>query len=82
MIEAVSDNTIDELLPMIRAYQRFYKVQQFSDARNREFFSAFGESNPAGCQFYFREDGAVLGFATVYFTYTSTIAASVTRGAN
>jgi len=82
MIEAVSDNTIDELLPIIRAYQEFYKVQQVSDARNRECVSAFGESNPAGCQFFFREDGAIVGFATVYFNYTSTIAASVTRGAN
>ena len=77
MIEAVSKQTLDEVLPMIRAYQEFYKVQQISDTRNRDFFSAFGESNPAGCQFLFREEDAVLGFATVYFTYTSTIAAKV-----
>ena len=77
MIEAVSKQTLDEVLPMIRAYQEFYKVQQISDTRNGESFSAFGESSPAGCQFLFREEDAVLGFATVYFTYTSTIAAKV-----
>ena len=77
MIEAVSEQTIEEVLPMIRAYQQFYKVPQISDSRNREFFAAFGESNPAGCQFLFRENRAALGFATVYFTYTSTIAAKV-----
>ena len=72
MIEVVSKNNLDELLPLIRAYQEFYKVSEISDERNAEFFSQFGESNPAGCQFVFRESGNIVGFATIYFCFTST----------
>ena len=77
MIEPVSNENINELLPLIRKYQEFYKVENISDSRNKEFFSRFGEDNPSGCQFLFRQENHVVGFATVYFTYTSTIAAKV-----
>ncbi len=77
MIEEVSKKNIEEVLPLIRAYQEFYKVSDISDARNLEFFSQFGSSNSAGCQFLYREGLEVVGFATVYFSYTSTITAKV-----
>ena len=77
MIEAVSKNNLTEVLPLIRAYQEFYKVSEISDDRNSEFFAQFGKSSPAGCQFIYREAGNVVGFATVYFSFTSTIAAKV-----
>ncbi|MBV1915738.1 MAG: GNAT family N-acetyltransferase [Pseudomonadales bacterium] len=77
MIEFVTKENLDEILPLIRQYQEFYKVADISDSRNREFFSQFGESNPSGCQFLFREEGKVLGFATVYFTHNSTLPARV-----
>ena len=77
MIEVVTKNNIDEVLPLVRAYQEFYCVAEISDFNNRAFFSQFGEDNPTGCQFIYRDNGDVVGFATVYFTYTSTIAAKV-----
>lgn len=77
MIEPVSNSNIEEVLPLIREYMEFYKVADICDTRNREFFSQFGESNPAGCQFILRESGAVVGFATLYFTFTSSITAKV-----
>ena len=77
MIEAVSEKNIDEVLPLIREYMDFYKVTEISDSRNRKFFSQFGVSNPAGCQFVFRESNVAVGFATVYFSYTTSITAKV-----
>ena len=77
MIEIVSKNNIKEVLPLIRAYQEFYKVTDISDSKNEAFFSQFGESNPAGCQFIYRDNGVVIGFATVYFSYASSITAKV-----
>lgn len=77
MIEVVSKSNLNEVLPLIRAYQEFYKVAEISDERNLDFFSQFGESNPAGCQFVYRESGKVVGFATVYFSFTSTTAIKV-----
>lgn len=77
MIEVVSISNLDEVLPLIRKYQEFYKVSDISDSRNREFFSQFGESSPAGCLFFFRENGEPAGFATVYFSFASSITSKV-----
>jgi ribosomal protein S18 acetylase RimI-like enzyme len=77
VIEPVSTSNLPEVLPLIRAYQEFYKVAEISDAKNALFFSQFGESSNFGCQFSFRKSGEIVGFATVYFTFTSTIVSKV-----
>lgn len=77
MIEAVSERNLVEVLPLIRAYQAFYNVSEISDERNAEFFAQFGEASPLGCQFLYRLDGKVVGFATVFFSFTSTVTAKV-----
>ncbi len=77
MIEDVSNKNIEEVLPLIRAYQEFYNVPEISDAKNKEFFSQFGTDSLTGCQFLYRQDSEVVGFATVYFAYASTITAKV-----
>jgi len=77
MIESVDANNLQEVLPLIRAYQEFYEVPDIDEAVNRDFFAQFGEPNPSGCQFLFRQGGRAVGFATVYFTFTSTIARKV-----
>lgn len=77
MIEAVSKRNLVEVLPLIRAYQEFYNVSEISDKRNSEFFAQFDEASPLGCQFLYRLDGQVVGFATVFFSFTSTVTAKV-----
>ena len=77
MIEAVSAKNLDEVLPLIREYQIFYKVKTIDDQNNKRFFSQFGENSDKGCLFAYRKEGKVLGFATVYFSYSSTITAKV-----
>lgn len=74
MIEAVSEKNLEEVLPLIRQYQEFYQVPVIDEARNREFFSRFSEDGNDGCLFLYRNDeGAVVAFATVYFTFVSSI---------
>jgi len=77
VIEVVSKENLEEVLPLIRQYQEFYQVAGISDSRNRDFFSQFGKNNPSGCQFLYRQNDSVVGFATVYFTYSSTLADKV-----
>ena len=77
MIETVSKNNLDEVLPLIRAYQEFYHVADISDERNLTFFSQFGQASHQGCQFLYREEHEVVGFATVYFSFSSTMTAKV-----
>lgn len=78
MIEAVSDKNLDEVIPLMRQYQEFYKISDICDDRNRTFFSQFSESGNDGCLFLYRNDeGAVVAFATVYFSFVSSIPARV-----
>jgi len=77
MIEAVSSSNLKEVLPLLRAYMEFYHVQDIDDARNKAFFSQFGEGSDKGCQFLFRKDGKVVAFSTVYFSYTTSITSKV-----
>ena len=78
LIEAVSSENIEEVLPLIRKYQEFYKIQEIDDEKNRVFFSQFSEHGKDGCLFLFRDaSGEAVAFATVYFTYVSSIPARV-----
>lgn len=74
MIESVTEKNLHEILPLIRSYQEFYNVAEISDKRNREFFAQFGPHSDAGCQFAFRSGKNIVAFATVYFSYSSSIA--------
>ena len=77
MIEAITENNIDEALPLIKQYLEFYKVADICDQRNKIFFSQFGPLNELGCQFGYRLDGKLVGFATVYFSFSSSLCAKV-----
>ncbi len=78
MIESVSERNLAELLPLIRAYQAFYNVTDIDDERNRAFFAQFGEGSEKGCQFLYRDTtGTPVAFATVYFTFVSSLPAKV-----
>src|SRR5690606_11621170 len=71
-IEAVNKDNLEEILPLIKSYQEFYGITHTSIEKNRDFFSQFGLENSSGCQFAFRKHGSIVGFATVYFSYSST----------
>ena len=77
MIEEVSSQNLTEILSLIRDYQDFYHVSDISDERNAQFFSQFGPNAKEGCQFLYRSDGKAVAFATVYFSFTSTITSKI-----
>lgn len=78
MIESVSESNLDDVLPLIRMYQKFYKIKDIDDKRNKAFFSQFNEQGDKGCLFLYRNNaGEAVAFATVYFTYVSSIPAKV-----
>ena len=66
-IEAVTTQTFERVLPLIAAYQRFYKAEPDA-ARNRAHFGRLLDDHTAGIQFVALDDaGQALGFATLYF---------------
>lgn len=38
MIESITEKNLDEVLPLIREYQEFYKIVGIDDKKNKMFF--------------------------------------------
>lgn len=76
MIEEITNENIDEVLPLIRMYQEFYGAPYISDEQNREFFSQFINSDEGVLHMY-RRDGSAIGFSTIYKCFSSTRAETV-----
>jgi len=75
-IAPLAAGELEELLPLIAAYQRFYEVERPDDARNRAFFARFVEPSDDGLLLRAREDGGpILGYACLYWTFSSLDAA-------
>lgn len=77
MIEPINKANLNEMLPLIRKYQEFYEVNYIDDDKNMKFFSQFGISSDKGCLFGYRKEGELVAFATVYFSYASSIISKV-----
>lgn len=70
-IERVTARSLDEVLPLIADYQRFYGAEPDA-GRNRFHFGRLVKDTEAGTQFLARSaGGGVVGFATLYFPYSS-----------
>ncbi len=77
MIERVTPANLEELLPLIREYQQFYRVTDIDDDRNRRFFAQFARSSERGVQHLYRVDSQPAGFSTLYFGFSSAAAEPV-----
>ncbi len=74
-IAPVTAAEFEELLPMIAAYQRFYEVDDIDEERNRVFFRRFLSPSDDGVLLGAREGGELVGYACLYWTFTSLIPA-------
>ena len=76
MIEEVTHENIDEVLPLIRKYQELYGGKIINDEKNRSFFSQFINSDQGIIHLY-RHEGKAIGFSTIYNGFSSTRAETV-----
>jgi ribosomal protein S18 acetylase RimI-like enzyme len=76
-IEPIAVEQMDDLLPLIAAYQRFYEVEEIGDERNRAFFSRFLAPSEDGLLLGAWRDGELLGYACLYWTFTSLVPAEI-----
>ncbi len=67
-IDTVVDSDLPELLPMLRAYCDFYRVDP-PDDRLLALATTLIENPDEGVQLIARGDGTPLGFATIYWTW-------------
>jgi GNAT superfamily N-acetyltransferase len=75
-VRPVRREDLEDVLPLIAGYQRFYKAEPDVD-RNRFFFSRFLHPSEEGLLLGAWLDGGLVGFATLYWSHSSTRAADV-----
>ena len=63
---------LEQLLPSIAAYQRFYEVADVDEERNRAFFARFRSPSDDGMILAARGGGEIRGYACLYWTFSST----------
>ena len=74
-IEPVSEGQLEQLLPLIAAYQRFYEVDDVDDERNRAFFARFIAPSDDGLLLGAWRNNDLLGYACLYWHFTSLVPA-------
>src|SRR5258705_12389187 len=76
-MDTVGTADLPELMPMLRAYCDFYRVDP-TDERLRALVAALIDNPSEGLQLIARDsDGTPLGFATIYWTWQTLYAARV-----
>jgi GNAT superfamily N-acetyltransferase len=74
-IVPVAAAEFEALLPLIADYQRFYEVDDVDTERNRAFFRRFLAPSEDGMLLGARERGELVGYACLYWHFSSTQAA-------
>lgn len=70
-IAPIAPGELEELLPLIAAYQRFYEVEDIDDDRNRAFFRRFIGPSEGGLLLGARSEGRLVGYACLYWHFSS-----------
>lgn len=70
-IAPIADDELEQLLPLIAAYQRFYEVEEIDEERNRAFFRRFLAPSEDGLLLGARRDGRLVGYACLYWHFSS-----------
>jgi GNAT superfamily N-acetyltransferase len=77
-ITTVGETDLDELLPLMRGYSNFYEVNPSDEALLALSRALIADPERDGVQFIARdEDGTPLGFATVYWMWSTSRAARI-----
>lgn len=77
-IDVVAEKDLADLLPLMRGYSDFYEVDPSDDALLAMARALIADREREGIQFIARdEDGAALGFATVFWLWSTSRAARI-----
>ena len=76
-ISRVTEGDLDELLPLMRAYCDFYEVDPPDGALLALSRALIADPAREGVQLISRHDGESVGFATIYWSWATTIAARI-----
>jgi GNAT superfamily N-acetyltransferase len=75
-VAPLRESDVEAALPLFAGYQRFYLAEP-DDDRNRAFFRRFVEPSEDGLVLGAWVEGELIGFACLYWTFSSTHAAEI-----
>lgn len=75
-VRPVRRGELEDALPLIAAYQEFYRSEPVEE-RNRAFFARFVEPSDDGLLLGAWDGQDLVGFATLYWTFSSTHGADI-----
>ena len=76
-IEPVGEADLGELLPLMRAYCDFYEVAPSDDDLLALSRALIADPEREGVQLLARDNGKAVAFATIYWTWATTIASRI-----
>jgi ribosomal protein S18 acetylase RimI-like enzyme len=76
-ITRVGEGDLQELLPLMRAYCDFYEVSPSDDDLLTLARALLSDPDREGVQLIARDNGKALGFATIYWSWATTIASRI-----
>ena len=76
-IRPIRPEEVPQALPLFAGYQEFYEVDEHHDEANLAFFTRFCEPSEAGLLLGAWDGDDLVGFATLYWTFSSTQAVDV-----
>jgi GNAT superfamily N-acetyltransferase len=77
-IDLVTENDLDELLPLMRGYCDFYEVSPSDDDLLAMSRTLIGDPEREGVQLVARDDdGRAVGFATIFWSWATSRAARI-----
>jgi len=74
-VEPLEEAQLEQLLPLIAAYQRFYEVEDIDNERNRAFFARFIAPSDDGMLLGAWLGEQLCGYACLYWHFTSLVPA-------
>ncbi|HEX8688899.1 MAG TPA: GNAT family N-acetyltransferase [Solirubrobacterales bacterium] len=75
LVEPITADQLELLLPLIAAYQRFYEAEEIDEERNRDFFARFVAPSDDGMLLGAWHDRELAGYACLYWHFTSLVPA-------
>ncbi|NMG09366.1 GNAT family N-acetyltransferase [Brasilonema sp. UFV-L1] len=77
MLEELNLQNIDAALMLFKKYQEFYEVQNIDEEKNRKHLQMIMDNEELGKLFLAQDNYTYVGFATIYYSFSSRIAEKI-----
>ncbi len=77
MLEELNSQNLDAALMLFKKYQEFYQVPNIDELKNHQHLKTIMENEELGKVFLKRYQDTYVGFATIYYSFSSMLAEKI-----